>query len=119
MGRVWVRTHGREFFAGHRPRDCLSRFSVHFFRRFFLNRMGRFLQAAGRPLSASMPNRAKSGIHARFPLSARILLRKTPPETKHGKFVTGNPAADAPQRTPARAVYKVSGGYGVTIVKAK
>ena len=26
------RTHGREFFGGRRQRDCLSRFSVHFFR---------------------------------------------------------------------------------------
>ena len=34
---VWLcweaeRTHGREFFAGRRQRDCLSRFSVHLFR---------------------------------------------------------------------------------------
>ena len=72
------RTHGREFFAGQRQRDCLSRFSVHFFRRVFLNRMGQVITGYGRPLSVSMPNRAKSGIRARFPLGVRILLRKTP-----------------------------------------
>ena len=71
------RTHGREFFAGQRQRDCLSRFSVHFFRRVFLNRMGQVITGYGRPLSVSMPNRAKSGIRARFPLGVRILLRNS------------------------------------------
>lgn len=34
-----MRTQGKEFFGGRRCRDCLSLFSVHLFRWFFLNRM--------------------------------------------------------------------------------
>ncbi len=88
----------RKFFGGRRQQDCPSRFSVHLFRRVFLNRMAGISPAAGRPLSASLPNRAKSGIRARFPLVLRILLRKTPPKTKHGKSGIGNPAAAAPPK---------------------
>ena len=43
----------------------------------FLSRMVWFPQAAGRPLSASMPNRAKPDILVRFPLCFRILLRNS------------------------------------------
>ena len=53
--------------AKERLRQRLFLFSVHFFRRFFQAEWHGISQAAGRPLSASMPNRAKSGIRARFP----------------------------------------------------
>ena len=94
-----TRTQGKEFFGGRRCQDCLSLFSVHLFRWVFLNRMyAGFSWAAGRPQAASLPHRTEMGILARFPWGVRILLRKTPPESKHGKQEQAVPAAPSAKK---------------------
>ncbi len=57
-----------------------------------------FSWAAGRPQAASLPHRSEMGILAHFPWGVRILLRKTPPESKHGKQEQAVPAAPSAKK---------------------
>ena len=70
------RTHGREFFAGLRRRECLSRFSVHFFRQEFSKQNGVGFHRLRAPSSGILAASDWNGHPAHFPLCFRILLRK-------------------------------------------
>ena len=70
----------------------------------FLSRMVWFPQAAGRPLSASMPNRAKPDLLVRFPLGIRILLRNS-----RRKRSTENPGQAIPLSPPPKKLPPVLG----------
>ena len=70
----------------------------------FLSRMAQTVTGCGRPLSASVPNRAKPDILVRFSLGIRILLRNS-----RRKRSTENPGQAIPLPPPSKDLPPVLG----------
>ena len=99
---------GGSFLRGGGSGIACPGFPCTFFGWEFLSRMRKVIIGCGRPLSASMPNRAKPDILVRFPLGIRILLRNS-----RRKRSTENPGQAIPLPPPRKILPPVLGKNGV------